>query len=62
MNRNIATRLLCAISLVQERTMGTMERMFVNGFRRMEIIAGYVLGFLGLATFQMLLAIVFTCT
>ena len=44
--------LLCAISLVQERTMGTMERMFVNGFRRMEIIAGYVLGFLGLATFQ----------
>jgi ABC-2 type transport system permease protein len=44
--------LLCAISLVQERTMGTMERMFVNGFRRTEIIAGYVLGFLGLATFQ----------
>ena len=40
--------LLCAISLVQERTMGTMERMFVNGFRRTEIIAGYVLGFLGL--------------
>jgi ABC-2 type transport system permease protein len=32
--------------------MGTMERMFVNGFRRTEIIAGYVLGFLGLATFQ----------
>jgi ABC-2 type transport system permease protein len=29
-----------------------MERMFVNGFRRMEIIAGYILGFLGLATFQ----------
>lgn len=28
--------------------MGTMERMFVNGFRRTEIIAGYVLGFLGL--------------
>jgi ABC-2 type transport system permease protein len=37
---------------VQERTMGTMERMFINGFRRTEIIAGYVLGFLGLATFQ----------
>jgi ABC-2 type transport system permease protein len=44
--------LLCAIALVQERTMGTMERMFINGFRRTEIIAGYVLGFLGLATFQ----------
>jgi ABC-2 type transport system permease protein len=44
--------LLCAIALVQERTMGTMERMFINGFKRTEIIAGYVLGFLGLATFQ----------
>jgi len=44
--------LLCAIALVQEKTMGTMERMFINGFRRTEIIAGYVLGFLGLATFQ----------
>ncbi len=32
--------------------MGTMERMFINGFKRTEIIAGYVLGFLGLATFQ----------
>jgi ABC-2 type transport system permease protein len=27
-------------------------RMFINGFRRTEIIAGCVLGFLGLATFQ----------
>ena len=44
--------LLCAIALVQERTAGTLERMFVNGFRRTEIIGGYVLGFLGLATFQ----------
>jgi hypothetical protein len=26
--------------------------IFGNGFRRTEIIAGYVLGFLGLATFQ----------
>ncbi|MDQ3507160.1 MAG: ABC transporter permease [Actinomycetota bacterium] len=43
---------LCAIALVQERTAGTMERMFINGFRRVEIIGGYVLGFLGLATFQ----------
>lgn len=44
--------ILCAIALVQERTAGTMERMFINGFRRVEIIGGYVLGFLGLATFQ----------
>jgi ABC-2 type transport system permease protein len=49
--------LLCAISLVQERTAGTMERMFINGFRRTEIISGYVLGFLGLATFQALAAL-----
>lgn len=49
--------LLCAISLVQERTAGTMERMFVNGFRRAEIISGYVLGFLGLATFQAVAAL-----
>ena len=44
--------LLCAIALVQERTAGTLERMFVTGFRRTEIIGGYVLGYLGLATFQ----------
>ena len=49
--------ILCAISLVQERTAGTMERMFINGFRRVEIIGGYVLGFLGLATFQAVAAL-----
>ncbi|MGI8858821.1 MAG: ABC transporter permease [Rubrobacteraceae bacterium] len=49
--------ILCAISLVQERTAGTMERMFINGFRRVEIISGYVLGFLGLATFQAVAAL-----
>jgi len=49
--------LLCAIALVQERTAGTMERMFINGFRRTEIIGGYVLGYLGLATFQAVAAL-----
>jgi ABC-2 type transport system permease protein len=49
--------ILCAISLVQERTAGTMERMFINGFRRVEVIGGYVLGFLGLATFQAVVAL-----
>src|SRR5918997_5469879 len=49
--------LLCAISLVQERTAGTLERMFINGFRRVEVIGGYVLGFLGLATFQAVAAL-----
>lgn len=44
--------LLCAIVLVQERTAGTLERMFINGFRRVEVIGGYLLGYLGLATLQ----------
>lgn len=49
--------LLCAIALVQERTAGTLERMFINGFRRVEVIGGYVLGYLGLATFQAVVAL-----
>ncbi len=44
--------LLCAIVLVQERTAGTLERMFINGFRRVEIISGYILGYTALATLQ----------
>ncbi len=44
--------LLCALVLVQERGGGTLERMFINGFRREEVIGGYVLGYLGLATLQ----------
>ena len=50
--------LLCAIVLVQERTSGTLERMFINGFHREEVIGGYVLGYLGLATLQALVALV----
>ena len=50
--------LLCAIVLVQERTSGTLERMFINGFHREEVIGGYVLGYLGLATFQAIVALV----
>ncbi|MGW8319037.1 MAG: ABC transporter permease, partial [Candidatus Promineifilaceae bacterium] len=42
--------LLCAIVLVQERTAGTMERVFVSGYRRAELIGGYVMGYLGLIT------------
>ena len=49
--------LLCAIVLVQERTAGTLERMFINGFRRTEIIGGYLLGYLGLATLQASIAL-----
>lgn len=50
--------LLCAIVLVQERTAGTLERMFINGFRRIEIIGGYVLGYTALATLQAVVALV----
>lgn len=49
--------LLCAIVLVRERTAGTLERMFINGYRRAEVIAGYVLGYLGLATLQAVAAV-----
>lgn len=49
--------LLCAIALVQERTAGTLGRMFINGFKRPQIIGGYVLGYLGLATFQAVVAL-----
>ncbi len=49
--------LLCAIVLVQERTAETLGRMFINGFRRTQIIGGYVLGYLGLATFQAVIAL-----
>ena len=44
--------LLCAIVLVQERTIGTMDRMIINGFRRIDIIGGYLLGYTALATVQ----------
>lgn len=49
--------LLCAIVLVQERTAGTMERVFVSGYRRAELIGGYVIGYLGLITLQVIVVI-----
>jgi ABC-2 type transport system permease protein len=44
--------LLCAIVLVQERSAGTMERVFVAGYRRAELIGGYIIGYFGLITLQ----------
>ncbi len=44
--------ILCAIVLVRERTAGTLERMFINGLTRTQIIGGYILGYAGLATLQ----------
>jgi ABC-2 type transport system permease protein len=49
--------ILCAIALVQERTMGTLERMLINGYRKPTIITGYTIGFFGLATLQAIFVI-----
>ncbi len=51
--------LLCAIVLVQERTSGTMERVFISGYRRIDLVSGYLVGYLGLITLQ---AVVVTLT
>jgi len=46
--------ILCAIVLVQERTAGTMERVFVAGYRRAELIGGYIIGYFGLIILQVI--------
>lgn len=51
------TYLLCALILVRERTARTLARMFVNGYRQVEIIAGYLLAYTLLATLQSLLVL-----
>lgn len=48
------TFILSAIAVIRERTQGTLARMFINGFRRFEIISGYLAGYIGLATIQTL--------
>ncbi len=42
--------ILCAIVLVQERVAGTLVRMFISGANKAEIIGGYLMGYLILAT------------
>ena len=49
--------ILCAILIVQERNNGTLERIFVSGFKKVEIISGYTLGYLGLATLQSIIVV-----
>jgi ABC-2 type transport system permease protein len=51
------TYVLCAIVLVRERTAGTLQRMFVNGYRPLEIISGYIAAYSTLATVQSLLVL-----
>jgi ABC-2 type transport system permease protein len=52
------TYVLSAIVLVRERTQQTMTRMFVSGYRKVSIIAGYVLAYTLIATVQSLIVII----
>jgi ABC-2 type transport system permease protein len=49
---HLVTYVLTAIVLVRERTAGTMERMFINGYRPAEIVGGYLGAYTVLATVQ----------
>ncbi len=49
--------LLCVIVLVQERTGGTLERMFISGANRMSVIAGFPLCYLCLATISFVIVL-----
>lgn len=51
------TYVLCAIVLVRERSAETLQRMFVNGYRQIEIVSGYVLAYSTLATLQSVLVL-----
>jgi ABC-2 type transport system permease protein len=46
---------LCLIVIVRERRDQTLIRMFVNNFRRSEVVVGYILGYAALATLQAVL-------
>jgi ABC-2 type transport system permease protein len=52
---HFVTYILTALVLVRERAGGTMERMFINGYRQLEIIGGYLGAYTVLATWQSLL-------
>jgi len=49
---HFVTYILTALVLVRERVGGTMERMFINGYRQLEIIGGYLGAYTVLATWQ----------
>jgi ABC-2 type transport system permease protein len=49
---------LCLIVIVRERREETLTRMFVNNFRRPEIVIGYLLGYASLATVQAILILI----
>ncbi len=55
---HFVTYVLTAIVLVRERVAGTMERMFVDGYRPGSIVAGYLGGYTVLATLQSILILI----
>jgi len=52
------TFILTAIVLVRERTAGTLARMFISGYKQIEIIGGYLLAYTVLATAQSLMVLI----
>jgi ABC-2 type transport system permease protein len=52
------TYIISAIVLVRERTQLTLTRMFVSGYRKVSIIAGYVLAYSIIATAQSLIVLI----
>ncbi|MBK8026900.1 MAG: ABC transporter permease [Chloroflexi bacterium] len=51
------TYALCALVLVRERTSGTLGRMFINGYRPVDVIGGYLIAYSGLALLQSLIVL-----
>ena len=52
--------LLSGISFLRERTLGTMERLMASPVSRLDIVAGYLLGFLTFAVMQTLILFFYT--
>ncbi|RJQ43915.1 MAG: ABC transporter permease [Gaiellales bacterium] len=51
---------LATIVLVRDRNTGTLERMFVSGYRRSEIVMGYVAGYSTIAVAQTAIVLILT--
>ncbi|MEO0224134.1 MAG: ABC transporter permease [candidate division WOR-3 bacterium] len=50
--------ILSSIALVQERTRGTLERLFINGVSKWDLILGYALAYSFLSTIQSIIVII----
>src|SRR5262249_11928584 len=55
---HLITYLLCALVLIRERIAQTLGRMFVSGYRQVEIIGGYIAAYSLLATLEGLLVLI----